>query len=79
MSDNGCFLGNTTKVPSFNLQTLIPEHKTYYRYKGSLTTPACQESVIWTVFNDPIYVNENEVKLFQSLMQFSFVFIERCP
>lgn len=58
---------NVTKVPSFDLNTLLPERKTYYRYKGSLTTPACQESVTWTVFHDPIYMNENEMAKFRTI------------
>uniref|UniRef100_A0A4W5P1S7 Carbonic anhydrase 4 n=1 Tax=Hucho hucho TaxID=62062 RepID=A0A4W5P1S7_9TELE len=43
-----------------SLEQLIPPQQNltnYYRYKGSLTTPNCTESVIWTVFEKPIPLN----------------------
>uniref|UniRef100_A0AAX7UCU6 Carbonic anhydrase n=1 Tax=Astatotilapia calliptera TaxID=8154 RepID=A0AAX7UCU6_ASTCA len=34
----------------------------FYRYMGSLTTPACNEAVVWTIFHEPIHVNTELVK-----------------
>ncbi|XP_016145509.1 carbonic anhydrase 4-like [Sinocyclocheilus grahami] len=36
----------------------------YYRYLGSLTTPNCDEGVIWTIFKDPIKVSRDLIDLF---------------
>ena len=42
--------------------TLIPnDHSIIYRYQGSLTTPPCDESVIWTVFKTTHTINDKQV------------------
>ncbi|KAL7870050.1 hypothetical protein AOLI_G00140380 [Acnodon oligacanthus] len=38
----------------------------YYRYLGSLTTPSCEEAVVWTVFKDPIKVSQDLINLFST-------------
>ncbi|KAE8284279.1 Carbonic anhydrase 4 [Larimichthys crocea] len=39
----------------------------YYRYLGSLTTPTCNEAVVWTVFKDPVKVSRDLIDLFSTL------------
>ena len=49
-------------VTPFPLRSLMPGDLTrYYRYSGSLTTPTCDESVIWTVFQDTVKISESQV------------------
>lgn len=43
------------QVPAFNIRELLPTRlDEYYRYDGSLTTPPCYPSVLWTVFRQPV-------------------------
>ncbi|CAC5388538.1 Carbonic anhydrase 5A, mitochondrial [Mytilus coruscus] len=55
-------------MPLFSMTSLFPSpHDVYYRYYGSLTTPPCHESVIWTVFKSPISISKQQINLFRLL------------
>ncbi|XP_066524525.1 carbonic anhydrase 12 isoform X2 [Hoplias malabaricus] len=46
------------QVPAFNIRELLPPRlDEYYRYDGSLTTPPCFPSVLWTVFRQPVTIS----------------------
>lgn len=47
---------------------LLPEKGAYYTYLGSLTTPPCNECVIWIVFVDPIEVSHEQLESFREMM-----------
>ncbi|KAM6970625.1 carbonic anhydrase 4a [Aplochiton taeniatus] len=60
---------NTTIGP-ISLDQLIPTPgnlTAYYRYQGSLTTPGCTESVVWTVFEKPIPLSIDQLGVFSEL------------
>ncbi|KAI4887269.1 hypothetical protein NFI96_021666 [Prochilodus magdalenae] len=62
--------GNTSAIDIVSLDSLIPSHNAlnkYFRYNGSLTTPNCQESVIWTVFENPIQLSKAQLSEFSRL------------
>jgi hypothetical protein len=41
----------------------------YYRYDGSLTTPPCYESVVWTVLEEPLKISLNQLTFFRALYE----------
>ncbi len=46
---------------AIDLLNLFPEDKSFYSYRGSLTTPPCTENVSWIVFKQPIIISLEEV------------------
>lgn len=47
---------------------LLPrDHTSYYRYYGSLTTPGCQESVIWSIFKEKLTISERQLNIFKNI------------
>ncbi|NXC90126.1 CAH14 anhydrase, partial [Cercotrichas coryphoeus] len=56
------YAGQTVAIPSFSVRELLPAHlDRYYRYNGSLTTPPCFQSVLWTLFPQPVRVSRAQV------------------
>ncbi|KAL6427637.1 hypothetical protein ACFW04_008836 [Cataglyphis niger] len=47
------------------LMLLPKDHTTYYHYEGSLTTPECQESVMWFVMTEKLPISEAQVNVFE--------------
>merc|ERR1712062_241086 len=61
--------GTNSKVDGMNLLDLIEASfdGNFYRYSGSLTTPTCDETVIWTNFQTPISISDDQLKQFRGL------------
>lgn len=61
--------GETKEINrEIDLSYLQLDKKSYYTYKGSLTTPPCSESVHWVVFKEPIILSVEEVLTLKSNM-----------
>ncbi|KAE8578697.1 hypothetical protein XENTR_v10023732 [Xenopus tropicalis] len=59
---------NITLNGSFSIDSILGavDRTSYYRYLGSLTTPTCDEAVVWTVFRNPILVPASVIQNFSS-------------
>uniref|UniRef100_A0A2A4ISD7 Carbonic anhydrase n=2 Tax=Heliothis virescens TaxID=7102 RepID=A0A2A4ISD7_HELVI len=43
---------------------MSPNRQSYFTYSGSLTSPECNEAVIWIIFDEPIYLTDAHYRLF---------------
>ena len=50
------------------LQNFLPLNKDdFYRYNGSLTTPGCDEIVIWTIFKQQLEVSQDQINVLRQV------------
>lgn len=62
--------GSNISLNALSVDTFIPPRDNltkYYRYHGSLTTPGCAESVVWTLFEEPIPLSRDQLSAFSRL------------
>ncbi len=52
-----------------NVDDLLPESRTTYRYDGSLTTPPCSEGVKWLMMTTPIQLSTEQIGMFTALIE----------
>ncbi|MBI3774536.1 MAG: carbonic anhydrase [Gammaproteobacteria bacterium] len=53
-----------TLTAQINVAELLPAKRSFYHFKGSLTTPPCSEGVQWFVMKEPTTVSAEQVKSF---------------
>ncbi|XP_033755962.1 receptor-type tyrosine-protein phosphatase gamma-like [Pecten maximus] len=58
------------EIPAIRMRDFLPEDTSkYYRYNGSLTTPGCFESVIWTIFEEKQTISFRQLSKFRKVLQ----------
>lgn len=64
--------GNYDVDKKINLLNLLPENKSYYYYKGSLTTPPCSEVVNWYVLKNKITASKEQLNTFSEILKHNY-------
>ena len=62
--------GATAALPGgkINPGSLLPTHRSHFRFEGSLTTPPCSEGVAWHMMITPIRLKAATIKRFRAIM-----------
>ena len=53
---------------SINLSSLLPKNLRYYNYQGSLTTPACSESVNWHIVKGTVTASKEQIEALKHIL-----------
>ncbi|XP_077996080.1 carbonic anhydrase 7-like [Glandiceps talaboti] len=57
-----------TFTTMFSIEAMLPVNRdVFYRYDGSLTTPTCNEVVVWTVLKNTVRISEAQIAKFRDL------------
>ncbi|XP_035691928.1 carbonic anhydrase 2-like isoform X2 [Branchiostoma floridae] len=63
---------NYTYPTSFSVNSLFPADKAnYWRYMGSLTTPKCNEVVVWTIFKTSLKISQDQINALKTSCYFN--------
>ncbi|XP_065516122.1 carbonic anhydrase 14 isoform X2 [Lathamus discolor] len=63
------YAGQRTSIPPFSIRALLPPRlDLYYRYNGSLTTPPCFQSVLWTLLREPVRISQAQLEQLQGTL-----------
>ncbi|XP_028836416.1 carbonic anhydrase 14 isoform X2 [Denticeps clupeoides] len=61
--------GQKVAIPAFDIRALLPKDLgRYFRYNGSLTTPPCYQSVLWTVFQETVMISETQLMKLETVL-----------
>ncbi|CAG5134328.1 unnamed protein product, partial [Candidula unifasciata] len=63
------YKGDRKHVAYLNLRRLLPDTDHYVTYEGSLTHPACHETVTWIIYNKPIFISHSQLAGLRRLKQ----------
>lgn len=56
------------KINAQSIRNFLPKDTSkFYRYNGSLTTPGCYETVIWTIFKQANYISHGQMQKMREL------------
>ncbi len=51
-----------------DVDALLPQDRTTYRYDGSLTTPPCSEGVKWFILANPVALSTQQIAAFRAIV-----------
>ncbi|GAA4031113.1 carbonic anhydrase family protein [Actimicrobium antarcticum] len=57
----------TSPIALIDMNQLLPVRREYYTYMGSLSTPPCNEGVLWLVMKEPIQMSSQQIAIFARL------------
>jgi carbonic anhydrase len=60
-------VGAKIKLPALDLAAMLPAERSFYEFIGSLSTPPCNENVLWRVFKTPAEVSPSQLAAFKKL------------
>lgn len=61
-----------TVPASVDAAALLPEKRTAWRYRGSLTTPPCSQGVSWVVMTEPVAMSAKQIARYGDLFPDSY-------